>query len=47
MAAKWNAEEEDVDYGVTTFADWTVAEYEGTLGFNSTGAFIVREPLIF
>ena len=39
MAAKWNAEEEDVDYGVTTFADWTLAEYEGTLGLNSTGNF--------
>jgi len=37
MTAKWNAEDEDVDYGITTFADWTEAEYEGTLGFNSTG----------
>jgi len=37
MAAKWNAEDEDVDYGITTFADWTLAEYEQTLGFNSTG----------
>merc|ERR1719342_1170652 len=45
MTAKWNAEDEDVDYGITTFADWTEAEYEGTLGFNSTGMPSAPAPI--
>jgi len=36
-AAQYNAEEEDVTYGITLFADRTDAEVENMRGFNATG----------
>ena len=35
-AASYNAEEDDVTYGITVFADMTEAEAERMYGFNST-----------